>query len=95
MSWKAKIKSSFKPDVVLTFASEQDFLDWVNIAAAVPFAESELGSRKFYIVQGRIVEAVINPPKPKQFSGSVEVSGDLPREIRKFLDEDREMKVGV
>ena len=86
---KARVKEGFKPDVVLEFSSEKDLNDWGRRVYALPFATSELGSRKFYIVQGRIVEAVINPSKPKQFSGSITVSGDFPREIRKFLDEDR------
>ena len=85
---KAKIGENFTPDAVLTFQSEADFKQWRYRVLALPFAKSELGSREFWIVQGRIIEVRIQPKKPQQFSGSVIVSGDLPREIRKFLDED-------
>jgi len=85
---KAKIGEEFTPDAVLTFQSEADFKQWRYRVLALPFAKSELGSREFWMVQGRIIEVRIQPKKPRQFSGSIIVSGDLPREIRKFLDED-------
>ena len=89
MSFKAKVPASFKADVVLEFASEQDFYDWSRRVYALAFATSEVGTRRFYIVQGRIVEVKIRPIEPKPFQGSVEVSGDLDPETRRFLKNDK------
>jgi len=55
---KAKVPATFKPDIILEFESEKDLYDWIKRVYALPFAISETG-QKFYIVQGRIVEAKI------------------------------------
>jgi len=70
---KPKIKRPFEADVSLVFASEADFNAWQKRTYAIPFAVSELGTQEFWIVQGRIIEVVIEPPKPKKFAGSVVV----------------------
>jgi len=86
---KAKIGENFTPDAVLTFQSEADFKQWRYRVLALPFAKSELGSREFWIVQGRIIEVRIQPKKPKQFSGSIIVSGNLDPETKRFLKNDK------
>jgi len=69
---KAKIKGPFKPDITLVFASKMDFNNWQKRTYAIPLATTQLGG-EFWLVQGRIVEVVIEPPKPKKFAGSVVV----------------------
>jgi|GEM_PF-5526612 hypothetical protein len=81
-------------DAVLRFYSESELQEWIESLNAREFARDNplvaapesFPTRYFYIVQGRIVEAVIEPMPPRQPPGSVQVGGDREPLIRKTLE---------
>jgi len=85
--------AQIKVDAVLKFNSEVDLRQWIKATGAVEFARDNplvpsaytFPNRYFYVVQGVIVEAVLDPIPPERPPLTSVVSGELPPSVRKML----------
>jgi len=71
-------------EFTLSFTSEREMKDWIMKVGAIPFATYGLGTRKLYLVQGRLVELKVKPIQP-HYTTSVS-SGEVPSEAQKALE---------